>query len=142
MNFITYEKAYSLYPGATFAARKSLVTGVTARPGHPSQLATERALRKYKTRGWELYRRITKETRFPSGLRRVGDSKCWTMSILPKFDFPPSTIEANTWKLDHYHHWHDDKSSRIKFLKISKPHLRFDYAVASYHIVKELDSRR
>ncbi len=101
MNFITYEKAYSLYPGATFAARKSLVTSVISRPSRSHHLATERALGKYKARGWEVYRRITKEmitedtANFSTGLRRVGDSKCWTMSIFPKLDFPPSTIPGN-----------------------------------------------
>ena len=135
MNFITYEKAYALYPGATFSARKSLVTSVISRPSHAHQHSTDRALEKYKARGWQIIRRMTKElitedsANFPTGLRRVGDSKCWTMTILPKLDFPPSTIEANTWKLDH------DRflGSAMKFATFSEPQLRFNYTEASFY---------
>jgi hypothetical protein len=141
MNFITYEKAYALYPRATFAARKSLVTSVFSRPSHAHQLSTERALEKYKARGWQIHRRMTKEmitedsANFSTGLRRVGDSKCWTMSILPKLDFLPSTIEANTWKLDHNQFLNHNRflGSAMKFVSYSEPHLRFIYTVAAFY---------
>lgn len=97
MNFIAYDKAYSLYPKRTFITRQSLV--LTDRI-----LQSENALQKYETRGWVIVYAAKKmvndsKSRFGAKTRQVGDSKCWTIPILPKLDLPLSTVEGNTWTL-------------------------------------------
>ncbi|KAH9942558.1 hypothetical protein B0H21DRAFT_523328 [Amylocystis lapponica] len=49
MNVISYEKAYALYPRATFEERRSLVCPTDGLPQEP-------AINKYATRGWEMVR--------------------------------------------------------------------------------------
>ncbi|TFY80353.1 hypothetical protein EWM64_g3656 [Hericium alpestre] len=49
-NFITHEKAYSLYPKATFEDRRTLLF----KPANRLKPATQRAIEKYRQRGWKI----------------------------------------------------------------------------------------
>jgi hypothetical protein len=104
MNFITHEKAYSLYPRATFEERRSLI--FLFRSG-----ARDNAYAKYAERGWIMLDGITGEdfhdlnSSLARGFRHVGDSKTWTIPILPKIDtpFPEGLMETNSWSLRYDH---------------------------------------
>ena len=127
MNFITYDKAYSLYPQGTFVTRQSLITQL------PSSrfIEYQRAFKKYETRGWEVLTctaDILRKSPFGDELRRVGDSDCWIIPILPKLDLPPSTVEANSWTL----HLRRGTVSEPEFHVVASdmPRWRFCYTVA------------
>lgn len=100
MNLITHDKAYSLYPRATFEERRSLVH-------HARTAERERALKKYEDRGWAIVKKITKEesqdrrSAFYPSLRSVGDRKCWTLLLNPKLDLPAGNMETHTWALSY-----------------------------------------
>jgi len=127
MNFITYEKAYSLYPRGTFGDRQSLVMTNVAMHRVENY---ERAYQKYNTRGWTICRQPTMKmieaSHFAPSPRQVGDSKCWTIPISPKVDFPPSDIEGNTWALQ----YDDFIMPQISFSVLTSHQLGLDYTVA------------
>ena len=136
MNFITHEKAYSLYPRATFEERRSLV--------HPSDAswredARAAARTKYAGRGWLVVNRLTqaeidnRTSAFAYGRRIVGDQYCWTMDLLPKIaDLPQGFVESNSWGLSFTQH----RQAEMKYLLLKKPELRFSYTVAD-EIIKD-----
>ncbi|KAF8961522.1 hypothetical protein BDZ97DRAFT_1828663 [Flammula alnicola] len=99
MNIITHDKAYSLFPRGTFEERRSLIYIADNR------CAAARA--KYASRGWAQSRDITRDefddprSAFSRGDRFPGDSKCWTMPILPKLDLPEGYMESNSWKVEY-----------------------------------------
>ncbi|KDR77818.1 hypothetical protein GALMADRAFT_65576 [Galerina marginata CBS 339.88] len=131
MNIITHEKAYSLYPRATFDERRTLsyVPDPTEDNGHEKRQV---ALQKYTSRGWTVVDRITDvefrdpRSAFASGERHLGDFKCWTLPILPKLALPKSTIEANSWAL-----LYDRKLEPLMtFTVLVSRRLRFTYLIA------------
>lgn len=136
MNFITYERAYSLYPRGTFGDRQSLATNIAMRG--VMNYRDERAYQKYKARGWKIYIQPTMKmfeashSAFAPSPRQVGDSKCWTIPISPKLDFPPSAIEGNTWALQY-----DDFMPRISFSVLTSHQLGVSYTVAP-KVMKQL----
>ena len=97
MNLITHERAYSLYPHATFEERRSLVISTE---GSKQETARE----KYAERGWTMVETGQNEdirnTRsdFTPCQRHIGDSRCWTIPILPKLDLE-DFMASNTWEL-------------------------------------------
>lgn len=100
MNIITHNKAYCFFPRATFGEnRRSL----KVYPSHSQHVTTARAYEKYESRGWTIIPTATrddfdgKNAAFPNGLRRVGDSKCWTIPISPDIDLPEGYAESNAW---------------------------------------------
>ncbi|CAA7267482.1 unnamed protein product [Cyclocybe aegerita] len=99
MNFITYDKAFSLYPQGTFNERRSLAY-------LPTIQGRKEVYEKYTDRGWKIVKNgwwrecDDPNSAFAIGLRRVGDAHCWTVPLSPKLDLPESTMEGNTWCLD------------------------------------------
>lgn len=98
MNLITHEKAYSLYPHATFEERRSLVISTEGSK-------QESARKKYAERGWTMVETGQDEdirnarSDFTQSRRYIGDSRCWTLPILPKLDLPEDFMATNTWEL-------------------------------------------
>jgi hypothetical protein len=95
MNLITHNKAYSIYPRATFFERRSLT--------HLHPTKDFKALLKYENRGWTLVHSFhpkdyaSPSSSFAVGPRRLGDKRCWTIDLLPVMDLPRGDIESNTW---------------------------------------------
>ena len=100
MNFITHEKAYSLYPHATFEERRSLVISTEG-----SKQDTAR--KKYAKRGWTMVKTALDEdirnarSDFTPLQRYIGDSRCWTIPILPMLTLPDPEdfTTTNSWEL-------------------------------------------
>jgi len=97
MNLITHDKAYSIFPRATFENRRSLMFV-------KDDDSTVKAREKYEERGWTFVKRFEIEQHdlfsgFGKGIRRLGDSKCWSISLDPDQDRKKSTWESNSWKL-------------------------------------------
>jgi len=99
MNVITYNKAYSIYPQATFIERRSLVYNRTEK--------SFEARHKYEGRGWKQVEYLeaadlnNEGSSFARGPHRLGDSKCWTIDLLPKIGSRGDFMDSNTWNL-HY----------------------------------------
>lgn len=99
MNVITYNKAYSIYPQATFIEQRSLVYNHTEK--------SFEARHKYEGRGWKQVEYLhaanskNNQSSFPRGPRRLGDWKCWTIDLLPKIDSRDDFMDSNTWNLDY-----------------------------------------
>ncbi|OCH90000.1 hypothetical protein OBBRIDRAFT_693748, partial [Obba rivulosa] len=79
MNVIAYDKAYSLYPRATFEDRCSLV----CRPEGPQQ---DVALAKYEARGWKMHSlpfflRHNHRHAFRLGPRSISDADSWAIPL-------------------------------------------------------------
>ena len=99
MNLVTHDKAYSIFPQATFEDRRSLIfvkDGDSAVKAHA----------KYEERGWAFVEGCEVQTQDPlspfgKGNRRLGDSKCWSISLHPEQDRTTSHChwESNSWKL-------------------------------------------
>ncbi|KAF9522295.1 hypothetical protein CPB83DRAFT_864681 [Crepidotus variabilis] len=98
MNLITHDKAYALYPKATFEERQSLVYSTEG-------VKQDSARKKYVTRGWTMVEHLSPaevnsdRTAFKSGLRHVGDSLSWTIDLFPEMRLSESFIRTNTWTL-------------------------------------------
>jgi len=127
MNFITHEKAYSLYPRATFEERRSLILP-SRTPSHESACA------KYAKRGWTMLHRIMGDdfhnlnSSLGRGPRYVGDWRTWTIQVLPnvELDAPcPLLTEMNSWTLRY------DRILRpfLEFSLLISPQLRYCYVV-------------
>ena len=127
MNLITHEKAYSLYPRGTFKERRSLALYRE----DTNEEAAEIARDKYVARGWTLVEALTQDemadptSAFSWGSRFVGDSKCWTIPILPKIDLPESYIEANSWNLQ----YNSVNHAEMAYTVLTAPTLRYNYLV-------------
>lgn len=100
MNVITHNKAYSIYPRATFIERRSLVynRSENSLEGRP----------KYEQRGWiqipflEAHDYNNPFSSFARGSRRIGDNKCWTIDLYPTIiNMSQDFMDSNTWYL-HY----------------------------------------
>ena len=97
MNFATFEKAYSLYPAATFERRTSLICNAN------SDTKRDEIYQKWRTRGWVVQNELPFQDMtadyhsLDARPRRVGDKHCWTISLQVDC-FPPellSTVKAN-----------------------------------------------
>ncbi|EPQ54924.1 hypothetical protein GLOTRDRAFT_25227, partial [Gloeophyllum trabeum ATCC 11539] len=80
MNVISFEKAYSLYPRATFEERRSLIIPCSG----PSQTP---ALEKYDARGWHILpgtpesEQLDDHSAFCSIERWIGDKYTWVIDL-------------------------------------------------------------
>ena len=98
MNLITHDRAYSLYPHATFEEHRSLVISTEGSK-------QETARKKYTARGWTMVGTGQDEdirnarSDFTPCRRYIGDSRCWTIPVLPKLDLPEDFMATNTWEL-------------------------------------------
>jgi len=100
MNFISHEKAYSLFPNATFGARHAAVMkDWRDSPGR------EVGRRKYITRGWRMLRAHEDVSKFPEfveGSRWVGDHATWTIPLYPALpELPPDSCASNGFYFRH-----------------------------------------
>ncbi|KAH9948727.1 hypothetical protein B0H21DRAFT_844604 [Amylocystis lapponica] len=114
MNVISYEKAYALYPRATFEERRSFICAKDSLP--------QEIIEKYSTRGWEMMEWLklpeaqrNKDNRtFRFGLRRVSDSQSWIIAldmagvVRPSSAFLPPLLQdpvgTASWKLRYNDH--------------------------------------
>lgn len=100
MNFITHNKAYSVFPRATFQDRQSLIFA-------RNQKLDLNAREKYENRGWRFIKDIAAEERqkpfspFVQGSRYPGDAKCWTIDLHPNLNNSPNFLETNSWNLEY-----------------------------------------
>jgi len=99
MNLITHDKAYSIFPQATFEDRRSLIF---VKEGDSAIKACE----KYEERGWTFtegyeIQPLNRQSPFVKGIRRLGDSKCWSISLHPEKDGTACTSswDSNSWRL-------------------------------------------
>ena len=127
MNFATFEKAYSLYPAATFERRTSLICNAN------SDTKRDEIYQKWRTRGWVVQNELPFQDMtadyhsLDARPRRVGDKHCWTISLQVDC-FPPellSTVKANR------SHFNDPSRARCP-----APHhlaLRAVYGTSSLH---------
>jgi hypothetical protein len=128
MNLITHEKAYSLYPQGTFKERRSLAVYRDGTHEESAKIARE----KYVARGWSLVEALTQDeiadpaSAFFSGGRYVGDSKCWTIPILPKLPLRQGFIEINSWNLRYNS---TNLHAETTYTVLTAPTLRFNYLV-------------
>ncbi|KZV80362.1 hypothetical protein EXIGLDRAFT_589166, partial [Exidia glandulosa HHB12029] len=78
MNFITWDRVYSLYPRATLEERRALVT-------FGKGVGFEEAMLKYTSRGYRietmLFEEDTAAGAFALGSRWVGDERCWVVRL-------------------------------------------------------------
>jgi hypothetical protein len=100
MNIITHDKAYSIFPRATFIERRSLL--YNRKQSSPDGLA------KYKWHGWiqlpylEAADYDNRSSSFARGPRRLGDSKCWTITLRPTVNSQNDYMDSNTWNLHYF----------------------------------------
>lgn len=101
MNFITYWKAYCLYPRLSFGDRVALLTDKIG--GTPKTLRQIKA--KYAKRKWGMedghdalrLRRSPRELK--SRTRRIGDSDCWTITLKDGYSQDDVfRVERISWK--------------------------------------------
>ncbi|KAJ7604912.1 hypothetical protein FB45DRAFT_809752 [Roridomyces roridus] len=77
MNFISHESAYALYPRTTFIDKKALIIETVG-------AGQEAGRKKYRDRGWQLFKFPSVSHRSEIGvrvLRWVGDCFTWKMPI-------------------------------------------------------------
>ncbi|KAF9530850.1 hypothetical protein CPB83DRAFT_892134 [Crepidotus variabilis] len=104
MNIITHEKAYALYPKATFDDHLSVK--------HSTAGGNQDAARqKYADRGWTMVDNLSadkiEDSEFTHKPRHVGDRFCWQIDLVPKLELPESSIEINSWL---FYGGHEDPS--------------------------------
>jgi hypothetical protein len=100
MNVITHDTAYSIYPRATFIKRRSLVCNrlESSLEGHA----------KYEWCGWIQVPYLNAggnddpSSSFARGPRRLGDRRCWTITLLPTVDLDNNYMDSNTWNLHYF----------------------------------------
>ncbi|KAF9476517.1 hypothetical protein BDN70DRAFT_897280 [Pholiota conissans] len=124
MNIITHDKAYALFPRATFEERRSLIC-------LSFNELRDKAIEKYTERGWSFTNvadagRNSLETQFSFGERYVGDRKCWTLPILPALDLPSGHMEINSW-VTKCNSWDEFPSMSYSFL--ASKTLKFTYLI-------------
>lgn len=100
MNLVTWDRAVSLYPRATFEERRALVT-------YTKGAGFEDAMLKYAARGYRIDTHLFVEdtasgSAFAFGRRWVGDGQCWAVALDTAGITPPThplALEANCWEL-------------------------------------------
>ncbi|KAF9553217.1 hypothetical protein CPC08DRAFT_822453 [Agrocybe pediades] len=129
MNVITHDRAYAVFPRATFDEHKTMINlPASARRGS-HRAREELALEKYKQRGWEIISSISPtefqdpKFMFSHGTRRLGDSKCWTIPLNPKLGLPERCMETSSWAL----HYDENLQPKISFAIFSWKRLKFSH---------------
>ncbi|KZV93091.1 hypothetical protein EXIGLDRAFT_674411 [Exidia glandulosa HHB12029] len=108
MNFITWDRVFSLYPAGTFERRRAVVT-------YSEDRHFGKAMIKYAARGFRidstLFDDEAQRGLFKFGPRWVGDSHCWVVKLDTTGIDPPAfpvQWEVNSWELGH-HSEHDPR---------------------------------
>ena len=100
VNIISWNKAYAVFAKDTFIDRKTYML-------QPLDTYFEGLLHKYNRRGWELnetiHRHDYEESTSIKGLRRLGDSRTWTIPLsienVQKPTFPDFVLEHTTFTM-------------------------------------------
>ncbi|KDQ52179.1 hypothetical protein JAAARDRAFT_139328 [Jaapia argillacea MUCL 33604] len=140
LNVITFEKAYSLYPRATFEERYALMCA-SAGP------AQEKALEKYADRGWTMISQVSTieeaSTRSPFSTtdRWIDDKFSWTIPLsmsgvvfphLPALGSPPllqDPTSMTNWVL----RFDDNGKVFVEFDILRRTLLKYQYAIRQGH---------
>ena len=137
MNIITHDKAYSLYPWATFDEHRSLV----CRPDVEVE-----TLKKYKDRGWVMsdlsdmpVLNSSIYSIFSLGRRYMGDSCCWKIPVTSGLNLPHGYVESNSWVIKIRYGLGEEKIV-TKFDVLATRRLKFSYVVdvSDYHMENEI----
>lgn len=147
MNVISLEKAYSLYPKATFEERCSLICASDG----PKQ---EPAMEKYEQRGWKMIRDAPSDDLqsdfhfLCDSFRWMGDHHCWTIQLdvtgisdrlrpnaaSPRLLHDP--VAASSWMLDH----NPDDGGVMDFKLTEDENLYLSYVYAIDEVLARLES--
>jgi hypothetical protein len=137
MNLITHDKAYSIFPRATFEERRSL-THVK-----DTELAMMARL-KYEGRGWHFVDEIEDDesrnrlSSFTRGPRHLGDSRCWTIQLQPAQEPSPNMWESNSWSLK----YNADQTPAHAWMLLKSPrrlHFSYLFDIPLAHQIRVLD---
>jgi hypothetical protein len=146
MNIISYEKAYSLYPRATFEERRSLICATAGFHQEPART-------KYVNRGWKMITIVPAQEQdnplssFRKGLRWLGDKLCYTIplslegvhlappvhSLAP---VPRDFLSIHTWSLEHAAD--PAKTAVLHFVILVSPVLRNNYAISNQALCSKI----
>jgi hypothetical protein len=139
MNVIAHNKAYALYPRATFEERAALYTPTS----HKSRDPMIPAVQKYADRGWEVleYPTQQQERMFHPGARWVDDAHSWVMTlppiaevIAPQTPLTPALHDnpaaATNWFMDHAY--------KMSYQIFRAPFLQYDYVLSNPRILAYL----
>lgn len=137
MNMITHDKAYSIFPWATFEERRSLILVKDPEAARMARL-------KYEGRGWRFINGTdVNESRdclssFIRGPRHLGDTRCWTIQLHPAQNPIPNMWESNSWSLNYDAY---QNPAHVWMLFRSPRRLHFSYLVdiALVHHIKAID---
>lgn len=107
MNFITYDRAYCLFPRATIIEKIGVVTNYS---GAPREKA---AIEKYSERCWTMiYGRNELEKGLiwrvvPPGMHKIGDHTSWVipLSTPPHIKLFSSRVRSESWRLKYGSRW-------------------------------------
>ncbi|TFY78027.1 hypothetical protein EWM64_g5985 [Hericium alpestre] len=133
MNFISYDRAYSLFPWATFEERRSLM-----HTRNPERLAIARE--KYIPRGWDVIRSLSDEERsdasspFWQGYRII-DRSSWIIPLnmdgveSPGYGLSRDPVFLTTWNFQSPHFGVGKKPQNPTFKEtlVQSPLLRYVY---------------
>ncbi|KAF3927780.1 hypothetical protein ABW20_dc0100377 [Dactylellina cionopaga] len=134
-NFVTWNKAYSLFPYHTFGDKRAFFT----QPATPN-LAP--AIVKYKKRGFELchygkFHKCVKNCCLRPH-RRIGDKFSWVMDLdtegvdALEVKVPPSVMETNSWGMHMHRSWLDVEEKRRRFRTESHIYIAFQQLSAQF----------
>jgi hypothetical protein len=106
MNLITCDKAYSIFPRATFEERRSLIFERDNRKVILNNKDTDlvaKSREKYEKHGWsfiEAYEILQQDplSSFAKGYRYLGDSNCWSITLHPEHERVNGTCKSSTWE--------------------------------------------
>lgn len=148
MNVISFEKAYSLYPMATFEKRCSLAC---AREGPIINTAGELARCKYMLRGWSTLRHVPQQEQddihspFSTCLRSIADRFSWVLPLdttgvsnenrlthIPGLSNDP--VHATSWQLGY---GAGSRELTVVYSILAFPYLRYAYALSRVRTLAE-----
>ncbi|KAF2872834.1 hypothetical protein BDV95DRAFT_605425 [Massariosphaeria phaeospora] len=131
LNFISWNKVYSLFPYATFVKRETYLLGGDQIDERAARKLAQASKDGFKTKSlpWD------RDDDSMTCLRRVGDKRTWMMELdttgITASDVPDSVLEVTTFKLKAHQSESPRKLShyRIKSVVFDHPVLKHRYVV-------------
>jgi hypothetical protein len=141
MNVISYNRAYSLYPRATFDERETLLT-----PRNPEHRDIRfHAIQKYKDRGWRVMQQpsLRNEPLYAFGSRWIDDRYSWVIGLPPlSINAPPPTplsrplpqdpVAVTNWALI------NTSEPIIDYYVVTGADLQYDYVLSDLELFAHL----